>query len=294
MDIEPIEIQKTTMLSSYGLVTAERILDRLHIKVAPDLVKQALEHQQSFYYLILKIPLKNVMNGIVIQQANDYYVYLQKLFIDYLLSPEAGRGPEEQGANTREQLEEERRKLEVMNEAFQKLVLDHNNFISMTQSILLTISGEWKDVHNELLKDLKKNAKQLSLTAKEEVLELVIARICALCDLKKTREGDATEMLEVMKTALADEKASELFSCFENMLEFMINFEECIDAFTEQVETLNRLACVHRQEFYDTILRIIDLLQLLPEYRIDPLKDQLNKESLYFDNTIGLITGISD
>ena len=287
MDIEHIAVDSTTLFSSYGVVTAERILERYGVKVPHDLLTKAIHKQSSFYYQLLKIPLKNVMNGIILQQASDYYVYLQKLFIDYLLSPEAAKGPEAQGAQTREELEDERKKLEVMNEAFQRVMLDHNNFISMTQNILITVTEDWKTVHEQLLNDLKSASAKLSINARTDVLELCISKICSLCDLKAARDGQTGELHQILTSTLENEKAEGLLSSFDGMLQFMINFEECIEAFNQQADEINKLACSHRTEFYDVILRVLDLLRLLPEYKIDPEKDQMNKESLYFDKTIG-------
>ncbi|HAU1956168.1 TPA: hypothetical protein F8S46_15140, partial [Legionella pneumophila] len=91
-------------LSTYGTITAERILGRYNISLPQDEILEAINIPSSFYRHLLQIPLKNVLNGIVIQQASDYHVYAQKLLIDYLLSGESSKEPDSQGAGTRESL----------------------------------------------------------------------------------------------------------------------------------------------------------------------------------------------
>src|SRR5580704_2455101 len=86
--------------STYGVITAERILSTYQIALSQSDLLVAVKSPFSFYHQLLQVPLKNVLNGIVLQQANDYHVYAQKLFIDYLLSGESGKPPEAQGAQT--------------------------------------------------------------------------------------------------------------------------------------------------------------------------------------------------
>ena len=43
----------------------------------------------------------------------------------------------------------------------------------------------------------------------------------------------------------------------------------------------------YRSQFFDTIIRVTELMKLLPEYKIDPVQDAINRETLYFDKTIG-------
>src|SRR5947209_7982025 len=84
--------------STYGLVTAQRLLELYKIKLDPDDLKQALKMPSSFYHGLLKIPMRNVFTGIIWQQARDYQIYAQKLFIDYLLSGETNKEEETPGA----------------------------------------------------------------------------------------------------------------------------------------------------------------------------------------------------
>ena len=66
--------------STYGLITSQRILGHYKIKLTVEELIPAIKTANSFYHILVKIPLKNVLNGIILQQANDYHVYVQKLF----------------------------------------------------------------------------------------------------------------------------------------------------------------------------------------------------------------------
>ena len=91
-------------ISTYGLLTADRILSRFNIRLSTEELTQALNQKNNPYYILLRVPLKNIFNGIILQQANDYQVYVQKLLIDYRLSNEYSKDPESAGKNIRDDL----------------------------------------------------------------------------------------------------------------------------------------------------------------------------------------------
>ncbi len=91
-------------ISTYGLLTADRILSRFNIRLSTEELTQALNQKNNPYYILLRVPLKNIFNGIIVQQANDYQVYVQKLLIDYRLSNEYSKDPESAGKNIRDDL----------------------------------------------------------------------------------------------------------------------------------------------------------------------------------------------
>ena len=83
---ERTENELSIWLSTYGLITAERILERYGIHLQHEDLLSAIKNPKNFYHQLLRIPLKNVFNGIILQQAQDYQSYGQKIFIDYLMS----------------------------------------------------------------------------------------------------------------------------------------------------------------------------------------------------------------
>src|ERR1700733_6213863 len=116
-------------LSTYGLITAERILERYQIRLQQKELFSVVKNPNTFYHRLLRVPLKNVLNGIIMQQVHDYQVYTQKLFVDYLLSGESEKDEESPGGMAREDLEEERNKLLKLNEGFHQLELAQNKLI---------------------------------------------------------------------------------------------------------------------------------------------------------------------
>ena len=72
----------STWFSTYGLLTSERILERFNIILPHDELINSVKDPFSIYFQLLRVPLKNVFNGIIYQQAHDYQIYAQKLFVD--------------------------------------------------------------------------------------------------------------------------------------------------------------------------------------------------------------------
>jgi hypothetical protein len=131
----------STWVSTYGLVTTERILERLNIHPSPEELADAMHNTQSEYYLLLRVPLKNVFNGIILAQTLDYQSYAQKLFVDYLLSGESNKEPSSPGGVTREDIESERLTLVAMGEEFESLEFEHQQIIAESQAALMKIAS---------------------------------------------------------------------------------------------------------------------------------------------------------
>ncbi len=128
--------------STYGLLTAERILERFNVHLPHDELIKAVKDPLSVYFTLLRVPLKNVFNGIIFQQAHDYQMYAQKLFVDYLLSGEDAKDAESPGGMTRDDLEQQRLKLIDMGEAFRKQEDAHQILIAESQASLIALSQD--------------------------------------------------------------------------------------------------------------------------------------------------------
>lgn len=134
--------------SSYSMLTAERILAHFGLQLEENTLFQALKNPKSVYYAILLVPFKNVINGIIYQQAYDYQVYAQKLFINYYLSGQGNDNPEGQGAETRGLLEQNREQLIQYSESFDKTFSSHKQLILETQASLLALVKEMKPIQD--------------------------------------------------------------------------------------------------------------------------------------------------
>ncbi len=122
-------------LSTYGILTAERILERFKIKLPKEKLLQTLSDPNSRYYHLLTMPLKNIFNGILINQVHDYQVYIQKIFIDYLLvKKDSGT---ETGTHAEEELKLKQEELIRLGETFDERTQDHRQLISDSQAWLI-------------------------------------------------------------------------------------------------------------------------------------------------------------
>lgn len=125
----------STWFSTYGVLTAERILDKLGIHLEQEQLTSILHDETNVYWKILSIPIKNLFNGLILQQAHDYQVYAQKILIDYLLSGQDNTGDNVDAV--REDLEALRRNLVETGEIFSQRELDHQKLIAESQASLM-------------------------------------------------------------------------------------------------------------------------------------------------------------
>lgn len=278
--------------STYGTITAERILARYQIVIPPEYLVDAIKNPLSFYHYLLQIPLKNVLNGIILQQASDYHVYAQKLFIDYLLSGETGKPETSQGALTRESLEEERQALTTLGENFHKLELEQNTLIGKSQASLIKTVKEWQNALEKGINQVNATLKAHNKETKKSVIRSGLHNALINCALlKDPSQNNKYHFIEkfndVAKATLTEAEREEMVNNLSALLEVVLTVHDRFDDFSGQISEMNEQALSYRKQFYDTILRVTELMHLLPEYKIDPAQDAINRESLHFDRTIG-------
>ena len=92
------------------------------------------------------------------------------------------------------------------------------------------------------------------------------------------------ELVKLTMTAEIKDKLEQQLEAFFNVL---IEANESIGDLTNSVLSISEVARSFRSQFYQSALRVIDLIKLLPEYKLDPLQDQINRETLHFDKSIG-------
>ncbi|MFZ4077361.1 MAG: hypothetical protein ACOYKA_05185 [Legionellaceae bacterium] len=130
--------------STYGILTANRILERFNIQLSHDELVLALKQPDHPYFPLLYVPLKNIFNGIIFQQAYDYQVYIQKLFIDYRLSAEYAKDAELPGQSTRDDLNEIFNELLVLCKKLSDHKTTHYRVISESQAWLILLMKKKK------------------------------------------------------------------------------------------------------------------------------------------------------
>lgn len=284
--------QLSKWFSTYGLITAERILGKYQISLPQTELISAIKSPFSFYHLILKIPLKNVLNGIILQQAGDYHVYAQKLFIDYLLSGESGKSEDSPGASTRESLEAERQALVVLGESFHDLQLSQNELIATSQADLIKVANEWRQNFESSINHINNTFKKNRLDVDKSAIRKAINNALIHCDYVKAASlGNKflfiDEFNKILKLNLTDEVKEQVLANMSSILQILSNFESRFGEYFEKNKLLGEQAKSYRTQFYDSIVRVAELIKILPEYKIDPEQDAINREPLYFDKTIG-------
>ncbi|EHL30159.1 hypothetical protein [Legionella drancourtii] len=288
------EIASSKWFSTYGIITAERILGKYQIKLAQDELITAIKSPFSFYHKLLEIPLKNVLNGIVLQQANDYHIYAQKLFIDYLLSGENSKEEGAQGASTREAMENERQQLVLLGEEYHKNEGEHNNLIASSQAALIKITHEFNVALEQAVTMLATTLKNVGLADAKTKARLAIIHALIFCNLSEPQLQSnpflfTEKMNEILKISFKEDIKEKIMENLSVLLNIVLNFDANVETFIERGKEMSVRANSFRSEFHDTIIRVMELIKLLPEYRIDLDQDAINREPLYFDKSIGAL-----
>lgn len=288
MDEATKEMDLSHWFSTYGFITAERILGRYQIHIPQNELAPALKNPRSFYHRIVQVPFRNVLNGIIFQQASDYHVYVQKLFVDYLLSAESAKEEGAQGALTRRSMEDERKNLVELGEEFQQRKLEHNVLISSSQKVLIKCAAQWNTALESAIKALHGLINKAGFSLNKSQIRHAIHHAIAHSDVNMAK---TPELIDKMNNILAVELTTQLkIDALAILDELLIISDECdshVHKFDEEIRVMNEQANSFRTQFYETILRVISLIQLLPDYRIDEVQDQINREPLHFDKHIG-------
>ncbi|QBR84260.1 hypothetical protein E3983_07725 [Legionella israelensis] len=277
--------------SSYGLITAERILEKYHMRLTQDVLIRAFKNPHSIYYRLLRVPIKNVLNGIILTQAKDYQTYVQKLFIDYLLSGEDGKDNNTPGASTREELEEKRQELTALGERFQQLEREHSQLISESQAQLISFSVKWKALMNKAVQSCEKMMKEEGKNVPESAIEHAITYALAniteqdASGLNKNSDfiQNFTENLGLVNHHLDLDKLSTIFQDFFSAFKSM---EENLEVYIDKIKSMAEQLREYRSEFYEKIIQVNELLYNLSDYRMNDEQIKINKEALNFDRDI--------
>ncbi|KTC69372.1 hypothetical protein Lbir_2111 [Legionella birminghamensis] len=291
MSEEKVDTDLSKWFSSYGLITAKRILENYKIKLVDEDLLYALKTPNNFYHTIMRMPLKNVFNGIIMQQARDYQLYAQKLFIDYLLSGETGKVEEAPGGNTRDDLEAERQTLLKINEAFHIDELAQEQLISESQRKLRHYAEEWQKKLLEIAKEVKHKLIADGINRPETTFVQLLTSLLVHYDFAK---GDSSISKDVwaraektLETSLDSEQHQLIISRISELRPIANETEQGLTDYFGQGIQMGSKMRNYRKVYHDLIIRINELIKLLPDYRIDEAQVQENQESLLFDASLG-------
>jgi hypothetical protein len=276
--------------STYSVITAQRLLESYQITLPHDELLYALKTPHSFYYRLMKVPLRNVFNGIILQQVCDYQLYAQKLFIDYLLSGESGKNETAPGDTIRAALDVEHTKLTVLNQQCHQLELTQEELISKSQVTLIAQASNWKTVLTGIAGKLRSQLLDSIPTISKNAISQALTALLVRYNIDDT----TTPMLKAwscVETILAVPLDSSQRQLFINELPKLIHLDSSTDDDLERhvvkIAQMNRDLRQCRTDFYEFILHTTKLLQSLPEYRFANQQTDKNLASLHFDSQLG-------
>ncbi|WP_133130439.1 hypothetical protein [Legionella yabuuchiae] len=289
MKNEPKDIELEQWFSTYGILTAERILGRFNIRFDHKDLISVVKNPRNVYYKLLRIPLKHVYTGIIMQQATDYQSYVQKQFISYLLSGDADKPEDAPGVSVRESLEEERNHLKRLNDEFSEDETAHKRLIADSQANLIN--------HAKLLQQsLQSVAEKVNSSSNSDksVPEIKKATQAAIAryegnedEITDQNSSFWTILHQRLGVKLDAQQMSQISQPLQAFVSHTKDIDQALEGFSEQCADMLSTMRSMRSQFHDLILRVNELMANLPDYRPTPEKVEENLEALHFDSKIG-------
>ncbi|STX51697.1 Uncharacterised protein [Legionella busanensis] len=287
---EQSENELSGWFSTYGLITAQRILERYRIKLHQEDLLCALKTPETFYHQLLRLPLGHVFNGIILQQVQDYQLYAQKLIIDYLLSGESSREEGTPGEGARNDLEQERQVLVSLNTEFHELELEHEKLIANSQAKLIERANDWHKKLMAIIREIRAGLQRGGISINEEIINQALPALLCNFNFKANTltKPDAWQRTEkILNTSLNEELRHQILDKLSDLGNYTEDFDNNLADFAEQVSYIGKRLREFRDNFYNLILRAKEIIYLLPDYRLDLAQEAANKESLLFNAKLG-------
>ncbi|AHE67103.1 hypothetical protein [Legionella oakridgensis] len=278
--------------STYGMLTAERILEGFKIQLDHDELVSAIKNPRSIYFQLLRVPLKNIFNGIILQQIRDYQVYAQKIFIDYLMSGQADKPQEAPGASIREDMETERKNLVELGEAFSEKESAHLKLISESQASLIKLARELQKTLESAAQKISRIFQTQKIAKSHDAIQHAIRAATIHYDKEDHEIFSNTSLFwsimeKDLNLTLNDELRQQSADVLNEFREARNQIDEVLEIYLELTNEMTKVLRDFRSKFYKQILRASELIQLLPDYRDDETRRAENLESLDFDAKIG-------
>ena len=286
------ELDLSKWFSTYGVLTSSNILGTLNIYLNEEELLPAIKKSSSVYHQLLTIPTKSVLSGIIYQQAYDYQVYVQKLFVDYLLSGEQGKDPESPGASIREQLEEYRLEIAQLNDAFGEKQDDHQKLILQSQASLIKCAAELKNIMAATAIKVKEILAAEKITREDSVINGAIRSLVTNFYHLNQRALATDESIWVnisnsLQIELQEKVKTKLARVLDVLDDPKSDIANIVLAFKDQADDICLSFRTFRSKFYELILVVTESINMLPDYHVNLVQEKANRESLYFDAHIG-------
>jgi hypothetical protein len=286
MDEENIkEDEVESYLTTYQWVTVGQLLEGYGLKLSDTSVLLMLRKKTAFYFQLLRIPVMNVLNGIIIDQTKAYRIYVQKMFVEYLVSGQADV-EETIGSETRAALEKARVHMLEIGSLFDESIKAHEALIIETQRTLIQWSKQFKATLTTIGKAwMSEIHQQTGLT-----LSITMPMLYDLfVDADGFEASDAAwkRFESHYKQPFPSTLKNTLQTQFKQLNALQDQFKAFIAAHEDPVLQLQISLNQHRSQFYDEIIQVQNLLMLLPGFDLNPVYNTQERASLNFDTHIG-------
>jgi hypothetical protein len=266
--------------STYGLLTAKRIFEGYKIYINDEEIISLLKNPENFYNRLLQIPLKNVYNGIILAQSYDYQVFIEKLFVDYLLSGENGKGSESPGNTIREQIEGLRKNFISMGDNFHRIELEHEKLVSASQASLIEQAKNWQNQIDEMIEKL------IRMEDLKDMDPSIMKRAITHLLVHHSKKVENWENVEsVLNKKFSDSAKKIIQEAISDLDKYVKESELNLKSYKTRAEDLCEVIKEFRSNFSNHILQLRNLLRALPDYSYKETQD--SKEMLLFDAKLG-------
>ena len=274
-------------LSTYGLITVEKILDRYGIRLSQEDLLHASQHSDCVFLRFIQVPLKNIFNGLILQQAKDYQTYAQKQYIDYLLSGESSQ----EGSQACEDLEETRRRLVSLGEAFQEEEHANEKMIARSQALLIKTTRQWNQRVLKAAKKIQQAFGRTGFMANNEQM-FVKCLYALLCGYEKDTvlpdEHAVWSQIDRLLGQTFDLSLRQILrEEVSQLAQIDVEAENELEAFRDEVRNMGESLKNFRSDFSFIIVKTNELLTMVNGYRLDADKVAVNQQDLHFDAKIG-------
>ncbi len=192
----PVPLKEPVFASTYSLITAERILDRLEIEIPQSRLKGQILDKNAFYHRLMYLPARRLQTGITNQQCRDVQAYAQQKLIHYLFSGETARSEEEDGHDMRQSIEENRLSLVSMGDELtaweeQDKSLEAANYDALTEKV-----NAWRETVMQVCNEAQGHLEQQGVDIDEDFFDKFYIHIDDLAAGIKIKE-DVARLLKL-------------------------------------------------------------------------------------------------
>lgn len=269
-------------LSTYGMMTAERILEKYQFNPGLKRLMPALKNPQSVYYQMMMIPVNNVLSGIVCEQAKSYQLYCQKIYIDYYVSGENSKPKDASGGQMRMHIEQLQEEFSSISDRFQRKENEYLEFIASSQADLIAFGKRL----NSALQALIQTASQCIGEDATQAIKMTLAQVRGQQAFDEAYINEAVTLVESYSVANLDAPASEKLK--EGFERFFKRFQEN-ESFEHNLSRSKQYKPEFKQfqvQFYEHISLISPVIDNLSDYYIDEKSKEENESTLSFDKDL--------